>query len=206
VIQYDGETFRVYTTEDGLAGNSVYPIAQDQENNLWFGTGGWFGRGNGVSRYGASADSERLVWKTFDVDDGLAGNWVRSILVDRDGNVWFGTNQNGVTRHDGKAFTSYSANDMLPHNRVHAILQDRDGDIWFGTYGGLARYDGKSWQAFTTEDGLAHNYVISVLQDRQGFLWFGTYGGGISRYDGRTFRTFTTKDGLSQNTLGFAHK
>jgi ligand-binding sensor domain-containing protein len=44
--RYDGTKWETFTKKDGLAGNEVMSIAEDNEGNLWFGTGD-----RGVSRF-----------------------------------------------------------------------------------------------------------------------------------------------------------
>ena len=130
--------------------------------------------------------------------DGLPSDGVWSIFQDGDGYLWFGT-PSGVSRYDGKTFTTFTTEDGLMDNKVQSIFQDREGQLWFGTRrGGVSRYDGKTFTTFTTEDGLGNNYVWSILQDGEARLWFAT-GGGVSRYDGQKFTTFTTEDGLAGN-------
>ena len=139
------------------------------------------------------------LWRIFDVTDGLADNYVRSILQDREGYLWFGTS-GGVSRYDGQTFTTFATKDGLAANSVRSILQDREGYLWFGTSNGVSRYDGQAFTNFSTKDGLADNDVISIVQDREGYLWFGTPN-GVSRYDGQTFTTFTTRNGLASNRV-----
>ncbi|MSS73726.1 MAG: hypothetical protein EXS64_19895 [Candidatus Latescibacteria bacterium] len=118
-------------------------------------------------------------WRTYDATDGLPVGYVRSILQDREGNLWFGTWGGGVSRFDGKTFTAFTTKDGLASNLVYSILQDREGNIWFGTWGeGVSRFDGKDWKTFTMKDGLASNLVYSILQDREGNIWFSGRGGG----------------------------
>lgn len=42
-------------------------------------------------------------WSTLDVTDGLSGPMVQAILQDRQGHMWFGTRNNGVSRYEGEA-------------------------------------------------------------------------------------------------------
>ena len=187
VSRWDGTTWTIYATADGLASDYVYAILEDREGDLWFGTG-W-----GVSRY----DGE--TWTTYTTGDGLADNWVSAILEDREGHLWFGT-YGGVSRYDGERWTTYTMEDGLADNDVNAILEDRKGNFWFGTEeGGVSRYDGERWTTYTTADGLAYNGVWAILEDREGDLWFGTVW-GVSRYDG-TWTTYTTADGLAHNVV-----
>lgn len=115
--------------------------------------------------------------------------YIRRMFQDKAGNIWFGTNDEGVCRYDGKSLAYFAKKDGLAGNAVRGILQDNKGIMWFATSGGISRYDGKSFTNFTVKDGLIHNDVWSVIQDSKGTLWLGTVN-GISRYDGKTFTNF----------------
>ena len=143
----------------------------------------------------------RGLWQTYDVTNGLAGPWVRTIVQDSGGHIWFATFNNGVSCYDGEQWITFTTADGLASNQVLALFLDRDGDMWFGTRKGLSRYDGQKWTTFTTADGLADNRVAAIAQDASGQMWFSTYGGGVSCYDGQNWTTFTVDDGLVANTL-----
>jgi len=192
VSRYDGKGFVNFTTEDGLAGNTISAIHVEPDGILWFGTD------SGVSRY----DGKRFI--NFTTEDGLAGNTIHAIHSDPDGILWFGTNS-GVSRYDGKRFVNLTIEDGLLYNSVLSIHGDPDGTIWFGSSGGVSWYDGRGFVNFTTKDGLAHNSVLSIHGDSDGTIWFGsgtlTGGGGVSRYDRKGLANFTTADGLVNNTI-----
>ncbi len=105
----------------------VFSIHVDDDGTVWAGT--W---GGGVSRFAGET------WTNFTRDDGLAGNIVYSIAQDKDGNLWFGTNQ-GLSRFDGKIWRSYGRADGLPDENIYAIAATPGGDIWVGSKGGVAR-------------------------------------------------------------------
>ena len=79
---------------------------------------------------------------------------------DKTGNLWFGTGGGGVSRYDGKSFTTFTTAQGLANNFVCSITEDKTGNLWFGTGGGVSRYDGKSFTTFTTAQGLANNGVV----------------------------------------------
>ena len=138
------------------------------------------------------------LWQSFTVQDGLTAGRINSMVQDREGNLWFGTNR-GLCRYDGAQFVTFTTEDGLADNFVQSVLEDREGNLWFGTDRGLSRYDGNEFATFTTADGLAQNTLkySSMAEDRQGNLWVGTTLGGVSRYDGHEFVTFATEDGLA---------
>ena len=191
VSKYDGKSFITYTTEQGLANNSVRSIVEDKSGNLWLGT-----YGGGVSKY----DGESFI--TYTSEQGLANNSVFSIAEDKSGNLWFGTNGGGVSKYDGSSFTTYTSEQGLANNSVFSIAEDESGNLWFGTYGGgVSKYNGRTFITYTTEQGLANNYILSIEEDKSGNLWFGTYGGGVNKYDRKTFITYTTEHGLANNSI-----
>jgi ligand-binding sensor domain-containing protein len=115
--------------------------------------------------------------------------YIRRMFQDRDGNIWFGTETDGVCRYDGRSLIYFTEADGLSGTAVRGMAQDTQGDLWFATRGGVSRYDGTRFTRFTTKDGLAHDQVWSLLLDRTGGFWVGTEG-GVSRFDGKTFTPF----------------
>lgn len=126
---------------------------------------------------------------TLTEDNPQLSAFVRRIFQDSRGHLWFGTNGDGVFRHDGKELRQFSLTEGFGGVAVRGIVEDRKGNVWFGTERGLTRYDGTSFVNFTTKDGLAHDDVWSLIVDRKGTLWIGTFG-GVSRYDGTAFSPF----------------
>jgi streptogramin lyase len=141
-------------------------------------------------------------WQTFRASDGLPSNSVFSMLEDRSGNLWFGTN-GGVSRFDGINWKTYANTDGLAVGSTYAILQDHSGNLWFGTYYGVIRFDGVTWKSYTTADGLAGKSVYSILEDRSGNLWFAT-DGAVSRFDGAP--TLSSRRSPSQAATRFSKR
>ncbi|BBE20851.1 adenylate cyclase [Aquipluma nitroreducens] len=200
---YNGKSFSNYTNHEGLSDNKIYSIFQDSLGAYWFGTG----RGITKLTFNVSEPDEKLnspkrgVFTHITENDGLCNNLVYSILNDKSGNIWFGTNE-GVSKYGGSLFTHYTRNEGLSNNKVFSILKDKSGNLWFGTFGGgIIRYDGKSFLNYTEKEGLANDKVFSMFQDKSGNMWFGTDGGGVSKYDGKSFTNFTQKEGLSNNKV-----
>ena len=76
------------------------------------------------------------------------------VSEDKTGNLWFGTQGGGVSRYDGKSFTTFSTTQGLANNWVNNIVEDKAGNLWFGTLGGgVSRYDGKSFILFLPPRG-----------------------------------------------------
>ena len=167
---------------------------KDKAKNLWFITK------DGVKRY----DGKRF--HDFTIADGLP-NDVRKIKEDRNGDLWFLSAGNGVSKYtpspalqDGKRFQHFTTKDGLASNKGSDFLEDRGGNLWFWSGEGASRYDGQRFQTFTTAEGLPSNHVRSILENKVGNLWFAT-DAGLSRYDGTLFQTFTIADGLPSSNI-----
>ena len=68
-IVFSQETWKQYTTADGLPANEIRAIVEDASSAKWFGTDG-----GGV----ASFDGE--FWSVYTEDDGLVNNGARELL------------------------------------------------------------------------------------------------------------------------------
>ncbi|MGC2695454.1 MAG: two-component regulator propeller domain-containing protein [Candidatus Angelobacter sp.] len=201
------EKFDCYSTKDGLNGDNVEAITQDHEGSLWVGTetGGMSRFKEGVltnygSEMGLQGSPRALgegpdgswwigtstgLWRLKDgkaisylTSKGPANNYVYSMVRDREGNIWVGTNEGGLNKFTGHAVKNYNKADGLADNFVPAVYQDRAGDIWAGTFvGGVSRLHNGKFTNYTTKEGLGSNRVWAIHQDQQGNLWFGTDAG-----------------------------
>ena len=117
---------------EGYNPNFVLSIAVDSNNNKWFGT--W---GAGISRFDGNG------WKNYSVRDGLAGNFISDITIDKDGGLWAAT-EGGVSMLDGEKWRSFKGKDGLVGESLFTVAIDREGYKWFGAIGGISRLDGFS--------------------------------------------------------------
>jgi ligand-binding sensor domain-containing protein len=107
VYQYDGQSFKKYTKNDGLSGDMVARIMEDKKGNLWFG-------GDGLSKYDGKIftnilNTDSVQSYTLDKNEIVTNKSVWSILEDKKGKIWIGTSGTGLYRYDGNKFENYSA-------------------------------------------------------------------------------------------------
>ena len=83
-----------------------------------------------------ASEAAQARFEHFTVADGLPENSVRTMLQDRFGFLWFGT-QNGLARYDGQAMTVFQPDSDDPYSiggsSIAAFYEDRAGDLWIGT-------------------------------------------------------------------------
>jgi len=136
-----------------------------------------------------------LKFDHLSLEDGLSQSTIFCILQDRQGYLWFGT-QDGLNKYDGYAFTIFRNDpddpNSLSHNVIRALYQDRSGQLWVGADGGgLNRLDretgGFTHYRFDPADPttISSDRVFALHEDRYGNLWVGT-DHGLSKYDPRT--------------------
>jgi len=153
---------------DGLLRNlNLHVTIFDRENVLWAG-----GQGEGLYRYEHGRQTH------FSVNDGLVGNDVRSLLVDRTNNLYIGT-QDGLSVFNGKSFTNYTTKDGLPNNWIRSMYMDRDGELWIATDGGLGSRKGDRFYSYGRACGILSNIIHVVLEDDSSRLWMSTNKGVI---------------------------
>jgi len=139
-----------------------------------------------------------LYFEKLDRQHGLSHNKINTIIEDRRGFIWVGTDD-GLNRFDGRQFVTFrrTMNDTasLSGNLVTDLLEDREGRLWIATAdGGLCRYDyrlppGKQFRHYPMQwEGrqLPSNSIHVMLEDRQGYLWLGTGSHGTVRFDKKT--------------------
>ncbi len=120
--------------------------------------------------------------KTYTKADGLAEDSVYAVYRSRDGTVWAGTVNGGVSKlHDGK-FTTYTTANGLAADTVSAIEETPDGTIWLATPNGLNEFSNGRWNVLSGADGLPPGGVNCLATDSSGLLWIGSSKGlGVLR-------------------------
>jgi PAS domain S-box-containing protein len=102
----------------------------------------------------------------------------RSLLVDREGNLWVGMIGTGLVRLRPAPLTAYGKDEGLSDSSFNAVFQDREGRIWLGG-DWLYWFDGHRFHLFP---GVAN--TVAIAQTGDGDLWFGGYGGLYRRRSG----------------------
>lgn len=88
-------------------------------------------------------------FRRIEVEDGLSQNMVYCIWQDRDGFLWFGT-QDGLNRYDGTYLKTFrkSGDSALGNDGICSLVGDESGRLWVGTLDGLFVFEPRS-EVFT---------------------------------------------------------
>lgn len=96
---------------------------------------------------------------------------------------WFGSNEQGAYRYDGKTLVRYTAKDGLPANPIRGFQEDEAGNIYIAS-DGISRFDGKSFTTLSVSaDSDPANWALGKKD-----LWFAgpSNSGSAYRFDGES--------------------
>lgn len=132
---------------------------------------------------------------------------VKSILEDKQGQIWIGTWSQGLFRYDPMRNQLYTYHNVCPSNSAHVIFQDKNENIWIGTwrYGLLKMqnpYDMHHYEFIRyTHDknnpsSIADNIIYAITQDRNtGKIWIGSRSAlSIMESEDGTFTNYYPSD------------
>ena len=156
VAYYGKNIYRFYSRQIG----DVTAMAKNEHDSVWYGTSN-----DGVIGYTGQ----------------LASNKVSAMQFTKDGSLWVGSKQNGLTRIKDGVSTIYSlANDnmaTLIDDHINALCTDKVGNLWIATNGGLQVYNPKmnTFSSYTRENGkLATNNITALFYTKENNLLVGT--------------------------------
>jgi len=112
----------------------------------------------------------RTAFRSYGVEKGLGNLSVLTLLQDRAGYLWAGT-EDGLYRYDGRDFQRFDRRQGLPSTYVGALHESASGVLWAGTYAGLAQRDANGFRVVTPEAGLPTEQVETLASTADGRLW-----------------------------------
>ncbi|MBQ8487280.1 MAG: helix-turn-helix domain-containing protein [Prevotella sp.] len=161
VAYYGKNIYRFNATQMG----DITAIVQDGDGQIWYGTSN-----QGVIGY----------------DGPLASNKVSAMAYTKDGSLWVGSKQNGLTRIKNGSATIYSvtkdSKSTLIDDHVNALCTDHVGNLWIATNGGLQVFNPKmnTFSSYTKENGkLTTNNITTLFYTKDNKLLIGTGEGLI---------------------------
>lgn len=176
----DCTTFKVdrilhQNKEDALSENSVISLHVDKDGILYAGT---FKRGLNYTHPSYS------LFELYKFDSSKTDNDVNCFAEDAQGNIWIGTNANGLyvrNRLTGKCTpVKYR---QQGGGTIISLLSDHKGRFWIGTYlDGLYCIDHGKTRHFTPENSSVDKSIWSMAESRDGRILIGTLNKGLLIY------------------------
>ena len=175
------------TNEYTIADNAVYSLTKDREGGIWVTS--FFGGINYLSKNHANFNYY-IGGKTH---PGMLGNTVREICPDKYGNLWLGTEDNGINRFDlqtGKMenYSLQNPDRKLAATNIHGLYAEGD-TLWIGSFNKgielLHIPTGKiikSYNFSNTNGRLVSNFVLCFYKTKKDEFLIGT-SNGVVVYD-----------------------
>ena len=160
-------------------------IPDKKQPVIWIGTDS-----NGLIRY--SKEPKNVNCITYDMLPHQIKMPIRSIHVDRERTLWFGTKGDGLYAipdfGDGKDIRPEicrkmdTENSLLNHNSVYAITESKHGFLWIGTEGeGLNVWSYSTRRVGKVPGSGLIRMIHSIIEENDSTLWVATDGGGAYR-------------------------
>ncbi|MEW5799886.1 MAG: two-component regulator propeller domain-containing protein [Bacteroidota bacterium] len=186
-----------FTADNGLPQNTVDLVKQTADGYIWIGTYA------GLARY----DGVKFVHYNKSITPAFKLNHVTTMLEDKNGALWFGTNGGGVVRYIKNSFSPIDAFERGGKEYIRAFVYDGSSEILVGTErSGIQRVTiGDQGNVIgigpLLHEELPKNYLlISMIKDASDRLLVATDIGLVIIHGG-TSRILTTADGLPNNSI-----
>jgi len=127
-------TSTIFSIADGLPHPFVNQITLENSDTVW-SVGGFFEKGAACSW-----KKENGAWKIHAIwnsKNGLPEDHVRSVFRDREGDLWFGFENQALAVCSNNSVRLFSKEDGFPSTEVTSFYQDANGVIWMGTLAGI---------------------------------------------------------------------
>jgi hypothetical protein len=135
LARYTNNSFKLFTSKDGLPPGAIMKIYLDQGGRLWLGSA----RGGLVRVDDSGGDKPSFL--SYTTAQGLSSNKAEVITEDADGHIYVGGGH-GLDRLDPATgrVKHFTTADGLAPGSFRAALRDHNGILWFGMTLGLSRY------------------------------------------------------------------
>lgn len=188
-ILVDDKTITQFTSATGLPSDHIRCAAELPNGELWLGAK------EGLIRY------EFGEFTVLREEQGLPYANIKSLDVDREGNLWVGTDGKGILLQAGRSFTSYTIQDGLHSDLAMDICKSDTGSLIFGSYdNGLAVFNGNEFLPYAYNEKLPNKTVWVMETDQSGTLWVGT-SQGLFREERGHIKIIDDTTGLPGNRI-----
>ena len=163
-------------------------VADYKKNILWLGDNA-LGVAKVSFRMKDGNTNDFKIEKLIGPSQGLKDSYVRSMLMDHNGDLWIGTRAGGVykinTSTNEEKVEEVSPPSGFTCSRITAIVEEADKAIWIASCDGIYRFSlsDKQWRHYGVSDGLlsAEVFHLAVDADKQQ-IWAMTET-GVTRID-----------------------
>ena len=175
---------KFFNPDNQLSSSFVTQVYLDHDGFIWATTR------DGINRYDGY---QFRVFRRENEAEGLASNYVNTMMQDRNGLFYFGM-YGALQTWDGSTFNHVTMTDLKGKPGscyATCFLERKNGDVLAGTSGlGVMKFSDKT-HASQLGGALADLHTINaMIEDRKGRLWMINDGKGLICYDGKKVQRF----------------
>ncbi|MBN2520109.1 MAG: response regulator [Bacteroidales bacterium] len=178
--------FTVFRKNNGLSGNYILSIAEDDKNRLWIAS--------------VQGGVDYFVYNETNPEKGTFTNVMKgsahNLIIDNNNNLWIGrSNNEGIDilslnqlNHSNKTDIVHirhlpEKKGSLSSNTVNSMYVDKNNDIWIGTFGGGVNLYSERIKPFVNfemainpQNSISSN-LVNCFYEEDDYLWIGTEDG-----------------------------
>jgi ligand-binding sensor domain-containing protein/serine phosphatase RsbU (regulator of sigma subunit) len=173
--------------------SGIQHIEEDDEQNLWISSY------NGLYKLIYDKKEEGYTNTIHFGEKNGIGNFIKTTLIDREGNSWIGMYGEGLAMLKDEIFTFYnnSKDESIPNDTRSFLF--RDSTKWYGLSEGLLRVNSDGSKKYYNASSGFKNIPVTTILKRGEELFLGTDGGGLFRFNIKKERF--TKESISASNL-----
>ena len=125
---------------------------------------------------GLYVKDKKSKWKQvlpFDENYSWALKKVAALVVDSNGNLWFGSKE-GIGKNSNGTWQLYTGKEGVPYTKFTCASAGPRGEVWFGTENGAIRAENDYFYYRSTRRWLPDNRVNDIAIDKDGSAWIAT--------------------------------
>ncbi len=189
LFHFDGKTVRRCASATPGRIQDTNALLVDAQNTLWIAT-----------FHGLFAFDTTRGFQRFTREDGLAGDRVYALALDRKGELW-AAGDGGLTHRTANRFIAEAVPGLATATLLALNRQDNDDTVWTGSTGqGLFRLNSQGVQRLRAAQGLTSDELYLLYCSRDGSLWLGATDGLNQLSDG-SVTSYSVGEEMSRSTL-----
>ena len=195
-----------------LTTSVTFTLFEDASHQIWVGTK------NGVKYFNPTTKKLAIIPSAISSCTELMNTKIIVIKQDKSGNLWFGSETNGLFKYDAKnntvtTFKHQEGNSQsILSNWIRDIYAKDETNILIGTRNGLSIYNAitKKYTNYSHNsldpDGLNDNSIWSFMQDESAGIWIGTFSNGLNVYNPANANFSNVVERLGSSKEGLSHR
>lgn len=167
IVDENGRSYENELTEF-IGDARIRDIVSDTDGNIWIGT---YNHDLGLVCYTSAKEI-----KSYNKNNGMPDNHVRSIIVSKNGSIIAATNGGLAIISGDKVVKKYTSKDGIKNLVFLTLIEGNEGIIFAGSDGdGIYAIDGNNINKIGREDGLTSDVIMRFVKDeKRQLIWIVT--------------------------------